>query len=61
MPRAWAAASPAGDLHGIVDHSPRREIAGKQQVAQCRALEQLADEIRRALVRADVVSVSTFG
>ena len=44
-----------GDLHGIVGRSPRHEIAGPKQVAQRRALEQLADEIRRALVRADVV------
>ena len=48
-------AEAARDLQGVVDGLARRDRAGGELLAQRRSLEQLRDDVRRALVGADVV------
>ncbi len=48
-------AEAAGDLERVVDGLARRDRAAGELLAQGRSLEQLRDDVRRAVVRADVV------
>ena len=44
-----------GDLHGVVDGLAHRQRARAEPIAQRLALEQLRDDVRRAVLLADVV------
>ena len=42
------------DLHGIVESLAHRNRSAAQPLAQCLALQQFGDDVRRALARANV-------
>ena len=61
IPFSCAAARPARDLDRDVDRLADRQRRRSRPVAQRLALEQLRDEVRRAVVRADVVERDDVG
>ena len=50
-----------GDLQGVVDHPALRKLPRGEGRAQRLALEQLLDDVRRVVVRADVVDGGDVG
>ena len=61
MPLSCAAARPLRDLAGVVDGLAMRQRRCADARAQRLALEQLRDDVRRALVAADVVDGEDVG